>query len=151
MVFSKDDSAGIVVMISIIKDFNASLTKQLFWINYFSSIPPKKICSDLIHQLERKYSLLYRASVLSTWWLFFILYTGVLIFHNPAPTFLTKLKVDVKSRQPFCYVDNRLSSGEKLVQKEKVFGNEFWLIQQFYIRLLTDGRKHSDNGKIKFS
>jgi len=26
---------------------------------------------------------------------------------------------------PGCYVDNRLSSGEKLVQKEKVFGNEF--------------------------
>jgi len=49
----------------------------------------------------------------------------VFIFHHPTPIFLTKFNDDLKNRQPGCYVDNRLSRGEKLVQKEKVFGNEF--------------------------
>jgi hypothetical protein len=49
----------------------------------------------------------------------------VLIFHNPTPIILTKLNDDLKNRQTGYYVDNRLSGGEKLVQKEKVFGNEF--------------------------
>ena len=49
------------------------------------------------------------------------------------------------------HVDNPSVSGEKLVQKEKLFKNGVWLIIQFYIRRLTDGRKHSDNGKVTFS
>jgi hypothetical protein len=66
---------------------------------------------------------LYRTQIFNPPLLYF--FTGVLIFHNPTPIILTKLNDDLKNSQPGNDVDNRLSSGEKLVQKEKVFGNEF--------------------------